>query len=114
MTIEEMRDVMRQVECGEYSFHIIEDGKGAYLQASYPEPDIITTQLATQNTRKWRLSQWMTKSELVQTALKCVLTSVEHRAREHFLYKGRRVYGPHLDVEALWEIAKKLDYRKTN
>ena len=66
-----------------------------------------------QYTRKWPLSQYMVKSEVVQTALKCVLTSVEHRVREHFLYKGERIFGPHFDVEALYELAKnrRLDYR---
>ena len=56
----------------------------------------------------------MVKSEIVQTALKCILTSAEHRVREHFKYRGSRVYGPHFDVEALHElcIARKFDYRK--
>lgn len=47
------------------------------------------------------------------TILKCALTSQEHRVREHFKYKGELVYGPHFDVDALWEIARKrrLDLR---
>ncbi|MGA9769189.1 MAG: hypothetical protein WBV94_09120 [Blastocatellia bacterium] len=84
-----------------------------YLQARYIEPDIITGEDSLQRTRKWLLSEHMVKSEIVQTAFKCAMTSAEHRVREHFLYKGERVFGPHYDVEALVEIcrAKKLDYR---
>jgi hypothetical protein len=55
----------------------------------------------------------MVRSEIVSTAFKCVLTSAEHRCREHFSYKGERIYGPHYDVDALVEVCrqKQLDYR---
>ena len=62
--------------------------------------------------RWWRLSHHMTKSELVQTALKAVLTAEEHEAREHFLYKGVPVFGPHINVDALWTVATVLDVRE--
>ena len=55
--------------------------------------------------RKWRLSPHMTDSEIVGTALKAVLTAEEHEARENFLYRGRPIFGPHLDVDQLWELA---------
>ena len=54
----------------------------------------------------------MTPSELVQTALKCVLTSLEHEAREHFTYRGAAIFGPHFDVEALVRIADRRDVRE--
>lgn len=56
--------------------------------------------------RKWRLSPHMTKSELVQTALKAALTAVEHEARERFLYRGQPIFGPHFDVDSLVEICE--------
>ncbi len=51
--------------------------------------------------RKWRLSPWMTKSEIVQTALMAVLAAEEHEVREHFQYKGEAIYGPHYNVDDL-------------
>ena len=68
---------------------------------------------ALQHGRKWRLSPWMTKSEIVQTAFAAVLAAVEHEAREHFLYRGQPVFGPHFDVDALWTAAfqHQLDVR---
>lgn len=51
--------------------------------------------------RKWAVSEHATKSELVSTALKAVLTAVEHEAREKFLYRGRAIFGPHFDVDKL-------------
>jgi hypothetical protein len=55
----------------------------------------------------------MTRSEVVQTALKAVLSAEEHEARERFLYKGKAVFGPHFDVDVLHSIYGKeaLDVR---
>jgi hypothetical protein len=78
------------------------DGKATYLQGVFTAPDNDQPRvMRPQHTRKWLLSQHMTRSELVQTAFKCVLTSIEHEARERFTYKGARVFGPHFDVEVL-------------
>lgn len=67
-----------------------------------------------QKGRKWMLSQHMTKSEIVQTAFKAILTAEEHEAREQFRYKGRLVYGPHIDVDVLASVVgdkENLDMR---
>lgn len=52
--------------------------------------------------RKWRLSNFMTRSELVQTALGAILACEEHETREAFRWRGRAIFGPHFDVHALW------------
>ena len=115
MTLGEMREIISLVHFEDYTFEVKEGMTlfSCYLQASYFEPDIITGEDSLQKTRKWMLSRHMVKSEVVQTAFKCVITSLEHRAREHFLYRNERIFGPHFDVEALYEIAKakRLDYR---
>ncbi|MBB2915891.1 hypothetical protein [Cupriavidus alkaliphilus] len=107
MTRDEMTEVLSLIAFCDYTFGLFEAGGGAlYLQAMYVAPDIVTGLPEPQYTRKWQLSQHMTKSEFVQTVFKCCLTSFEHRARESFLYRGVRVYGPHFDVEALVALAK--------
>lgn len=68
-----------------------------------------------QSTRKWLLSEHMTKSEIVSTAFKAALTAEEHECRETFRYKGKKIFGPHFDVDVLAEIAGKkvnLDLRE--
>jgi hypothetical protein len=118
MTVDEMRAILRDVTFEGYTFGVFQtsDGRPNYLQGSYPEGDISTGARTVQTTRKWYLSEHMTKSELVQTALLCSLVSAEHRVREHFRYRGKRIYGPHFDCDSLWEICKDqyLDYRRTN
>jgi hypothetical protein len=54
--------------------------------------------------RKWFLSQHMTRSEIVQTAFKAVITAMEHEVREGFTFRGEPIYGPHWDVELLAEM----------
>ena len=54
--------------------------------------------------RKWFLSPHMTKSELVQTVFKAMLTYVEHEFRSGFTYKGRLIFGPHFNVDKLVEL----------
>lgn len=88
-------------------------GAGFYLQLVYQEKDIITGKVEEQHTRKWYISNHATKTEVVQTLLKAALTSAEHIVREHFLYRGERVYMPHWDVDDLHRLitATKPDRR---
>jgi hypothetical protein len=43
----------------------------------------------------------MTDSEVVFTALKAVLTALEHEAREKFTFMGVRIADSHVDVHKL-------------
>lgn len=72
-----------------------------YLQAQFDAPCALTGKVERQRGRKWLLSQHMTDSEIVQTALMATLAAVEHEAREDFHFDGAAVFGPHMDVRAL-------------
>lgn len=115
MTIPEIKSVIEQISFPDYTFNITEDSRGAwYLQGMYEEPDTVTGNMELQLTRRWFLNPEMVTSEIVQTVFKCIMTSMEHRAREWFKYKGAPVFGPHFDVEALVAIcnAGKFEERK--
>lgn len=88
-----------------YTFEI-DDGEhdGAKLRSFYEDVCVERGVVERQNTRWWIVSQHATKSEIVQTMFKCILTSKEHYTREHFLYAGRPIFGPHFDVDALHDI----------
>lgn len=83
-----------------------------YMQIECDRPDTFTGVMGVGRGGKSYLSPYMTNSEIVQRALGLGLSYVEHEFREGFTYKGKRIYGPHLDVEALWEIADRLDIRE--
>lgn len=105
MNVSEMETIVSECDFPGYLFIVKKDSRGAiYLQGSYREPDVDTGIEEVQVTRRWFLSPAMTKSEIVQTVFKCVLTSMEHKTREWFKYRDKAVFGPHFDVEALWQI----------
>lgn len=83
-----------------------------YLQVRCWREDTITRQMGWGYGGKAYLSPHMVKSEVVQTAFGLYKAFLEHEARESFKYRGRRVYGPHMDVDALWEVAQRVDVRK--
>jgi hypothetical protein len=87
---------------------------GLYIFKVYIEKDTITGVLETQYTRRWLLSHWMSKDEVVGTAFKCIMTSMEHRAREWFLYNKRPIFGPHQDIENLWANCENRVMRKND
>ena len=113
MDLVEIANVVSRCSFPGYTFRIAADGRGAwYLQAHYDEPDSLTGAPSVQYTRRWFLSPQMAEGEIVQTVFKCVLTSAEHRTREFFRYMGRAVFGPHLNIERLWEIAEDTEERR--
>lgn len=90
-------EIVSQIQYKDWQFIVNED----YLQVSFMSPCSVTGQIVEQKGRKWRLSKFMTKSEIVSTALKAVLTAEEHEAREQFKYKTKAIFGPHFDVDKL-------------
>lgn len=101
MTLAEIEAVLRLVQYPLYVFHVKEAGDRYWLQATFYARCSDSGEIKRQHTRKWYVSRECTPSEVVQTALKCVLTSVEHEAREAFRYRGMPVFGPHYDVDLL-------------
>ena len=77
------------------------DGGRPVLQVESDGQCARTGEPLTWRGRKWFLSFHMTRSEVVQTAFKAVLTALEHEARESFLYRDQPIFGPHFDVEKL-------------
>ena len=113
MNIDDLVDLTKAVKFQDYYFRVTERGDHYVVHAEYPEIDISTGMPSTQTTRKWFVSRFVSKSEFVQTLFKLCLTSMEHRTREDFKYKGKRVFGPHFDVDALHKICeeRRFDYR---
>ena len=113
MNRQELATILADIKYEDYRFEIVEKQGLLFVYGKYVEADIMTNDPTDQNTRKYYISEHMIPSEVVQTILLLVKTSLEHRMREHFLYKGQRIYGPHFDVDELVQVCvdKKIDYR---
>lgn len=84
-----------------FVFTIGHDDSRHYLQVLWDGVDAISGLPRTCRGRKWWLSEHMTKSEVIQTALAAVLMIEEHEAREMFRYQGHPIFGPHYNVDHL-------------
>jgi hypothetical protein len=113
-TLLSMKTILAMVTYKDYVFEVSQDGDGFLVKAAFPGVCSVTNKPSPQHTRKWKVSKHATKSEVVGTLMKLVLTSEEHEARENFRYLGRAVFGPHFDVDTLVEMSRKAasyDYR---
>lgn len=105
MTLEELNAILSDVRFLDRRFVATKKGDGFLVQIQYEEPDVTTGVPATQKGRKWYVSAHSVKSEVVRTCLKAALTSMEHVTREHFFYRGARIFSPHFDVDRLVELS---------
>jgi hypothetical protein len=87
-----------------YELLVGELGDGFSVSVRYTEEDILSGVPEEQNGRKWYVPPGQTKGQIVQTCFKAVLTSLEHRAREHFTYRGKLVLQPHMDIDDVWDM----------
>jgi hypothetical protein len=108
------QEVVSRLHYRGWRFHVGADALNClYLQMQWIAPHSLTHETVELHGRKWRLSEHMTTSEIVQTALMAVLAAEEHEARERFLFDGRPIFGPHLNCERLWQLADEpQDVRK--
>lgn len=114
MTLLEIASILHHCKFPGMTFNSKSEGNKTYLQVSFSAYNPETGLQEQWKGRKWLLSEHMTESEVVQTAFKAVVTALEHEAREYFQYKDRAVFGPHIDVNALWGIADKISRRVEN
>jgi len=76
-----------------------------YYQVHALRPDTYTRELGEGAGGKAYLSPHMIEDELVQLAWGLFQNYVIHEAREGFTYRTKRIFGPHLKVARLLEIA---------
>ncbi len=85
-----------------------------YFQIKCWRKDVITGEMGWGYGGKAYLSPHATDSELLQTLFGLYKGYWEHEARENFEWRGRRVFGPHISTEAMWEVARRVDLRSAN
>lgn len=112
-SMDEVRAIVENVKFMDRTFRLGPMGHGYFLQVEYMEADIDTGVVEKQRARKWYVSPFSTETEVVETAFKACRVSMEHVLKEHFTYRGRRVYSPHFEVGARIEMcdAKRFDGR---
>ncbi len=111
ITTQQMQDILALVDYKtDWAFHIGVMGTGDIIVSTYMQVQFIAGG-ETWRGRKWLLSPHMTEGEVVQTALMACLAAEEHEAREAFRYKGKALFGPHLSLQALLQVADDVAVR---
>ena len=87
-----IREALKEVRFRDWEFYVGRDGEREYLQVVFACVCSTSGKPEKHRGRKWLLSPHMTKSEIVQTAFKAVMTALEHEAREEFRYRGRAIF----------------------
>lgn len=101
-TVDEMREIVSQCSFGDWKIEVHIDGHRPYMQVHVIDGrDSETGQPLEWTGRKWMLSPFMCKNEIVTTAFKAVMTAMEHEIRENFRYRGVAIFNPHVDPDAL-------------
>lgn len=100
------REALKELKFQDWTFYAGLDAGVPYLQVSFKAKCPTNGFMQEWQGRKWQLHQHMDKSDIVRTAFKAVMTAMEHEARENFLYRGRPIFGPHQDIDALWEASQ--------
>lgn len=82
-----------------------------YIQVVATIPDVVTGEMSTQKSGKHYLSEFMTDTEIVRKIFGAYEMFDRHEIFEAFTYKGARIFGPHIDVDALVEISERVSVR---
>jgi hypothetical protein len=111
--VERMQQLTSEIELGMNCSVVVSKtpGKGAYVQIECYREDTITKKMGTGRGGKAYPSEHSTDSEIFQIVFGLYKGYWEHEARETFVLRGRRPFGPHIATEALLTVARKVDVR---
>jgi len=117
MTLQEIRALLNDVRYLDWKFEAGENSaftknrceQGYWLRVIFEADDSGNGHPAYMHGRRWIISRWATKSEVVRTAFLAIKTAVEHELRESFYYQGAAIFGPHFDTDKLVSLCRRHD-----
>jgi len=96
--------ILADVECPPYEFDFMEySGGRGYLQARLYRMDIDTGNMGWGKGGLYPVDGSMSDDTIVKRCFVAARDYAEHEVREAFLWRGRRVLGPHVPLQVLWE-----------
>jgi hypothetical protein len=109
---ERVREIIFEIDLGmDCTVRVGVDEPRVFVQIKCWRRDVITGEMGYGYGGKAWPSEHSTQNEIVQMVFGLYKSYWEHEARETFQWRGRRVFGPHISTEALWEVARRVDYR---
>lgn len=108
-----LSSIVSEIELGmncEIRLGVSEEGR-RFVQIQCWRQDVITKVYGWGYGGKAYPSEYASDSEIIQMIFGLYKGYWEHEARETFVWRDRRVFGPHISTEALWSVARKVDVR---
>ena len=112
MTRFDLQEILDDIKYKNWKHRITEKGGGWNYQACFMAACSLTGVVTDQRSRKWYISPWACKSEVVRTVYKAIISAELHEIDENFRYKGAAIFDPHRDVEALVRASTYQDVRQ--
>jgi len=100
-------EISKNVECDPYRFDVVlRDGGEIAIEARLWRQDTDTGEWGWGQGGQHLIDEMMSDDVIAKRFLVAALSYAEHEVREGFRYKGRRIFGPHMPLQALWEAAE--------
>lgn len=88
------------------------DDEGLWVQVGTERPDTYTNKLEIGKGGKAYVSPYATHDEVVKKIFGLCEAYTLHEVKEGFKWRGRRIFNPHVTIEALHSVALKSNWRK--
>jgi hypothetical protein len=88
-----------------FDFLVKPKGEGWTLQVMAQRPDTYTGEWEEGHGGKFYVSPHSSKDEVVKKCFAAALAYLEHELREGFQWRDKRIFGPHISLEALHSAA---------
>lgn len=116
ITLEKLENIIAEIEANYQGkpFQIFsgEHEGNLWVQVGTWRPDTYTNIAELGKGGQAYVSEFATHDEVVKKIFGMILDYVEHEVREGFKWRKRRVFNPHVTIEALWSVALKSNWRK--
>lgn len=113
MDVTDIRRIIADIDYKPHWFVNVYPGKSnveAYIQLEVTiATDSVTGEKTGWKGAKRHVSEWMCRQEIVGMVYGMIEAAEIHEMREFFRYKGRSIYNPHIDPDALVELASKAE-----
>ena len=115
MNLEELKEIVSDIDAEyqgtKFEIFVGDDEDSLWVQVGTQRPDTYTQEMGLGKGGKAKVSDFATHDEVVKKIFGLCMAYTEHETREGFKWKGRRIFNPHVTIEALWSVAKKSNYR---
>ncbi|USN15320.1 hypothetical protein KIKIMORA_01740 [Brevundimonas phage vB_BpoS-Kikimora] len=109
-TLEEIETCIARCRYPGFVFKVAGGIDDPWFQVVCPEGiDTTTNEPIEWKGRKWKLSKWMTDTEIVHTVWAAVQRALMHEASELFKFDGVAIFDRHLSVHLLADLARRED-----